>query len=206
MIDFARLETAWRSSSNNPSAAATAYLSAELATTIRGRRRALDRTLAFSGVALTLWAGLIAFDVATGRANPTSLLQEPATLALLAVPVALWVVVARMRMRRGRYPNAEMSLGAGFRAALAENASARLHLKIIAAGQVLAAPLLYLSLNQLSANGKMAPHEQMSAAVILGSALAAGLVFVAVRYFTQVVPEGRQLRALVAQYDDEGGA
>jgi hypothetical protein len=201
MIDFATLEAAWRSSANNPSAAANAYLAEELAATINRRRTALDRTLVFAGVLLALWLGRIVIDVISGRANPLALLQEWATLPLLAVPIAVWIVLFRVR-RQDRRADARMPLGEAFRLALAENGATRLHLRIIAAGQLVSAPLLYATLAQLERSGKMAPHEQLSAAVVLGGALAASFVFVLVRYFTQVIPERDQLASLVRQYQD----
>lgn len=202
MIDFAVLEAAWRSSANNPAAAARAYLADELASTLRRRRAALDGTLTFAGIVLAVVVGRIVMDVVSGRANPLALLQEWAVLPMLAVPVVLLVVLIRARRSRGRAPDAHTPLADAFHSALADNAAARLHLRIIAVGQLVTAPLLFAALEQLGESGKMAPHEQLSAAVVLGGALAVSIVFVAVRYFTRLAPERRQLESLVRQYKD----
>jgi ferric-dicitrate binding protein FerR (iron transport regulator) len=200
MIDFAALEAAWRSSANNPTAAATRYLAEDLAATMKRRRVALDRTLIFAGVALGLWLIRVLYDVAMRRGDPIDLAGEWAVVPLLALPVVLLVIMLKLRRRDVRLPDAQTPLAEGFRAALSENAASMRRMAMIAAGQLLAAPLLAAALMQLGTSGKMAPHEQLSAAVVLGGGLFAGMVFVAVRYFTELVPERRHLTNLVKQY------
>lgn len=202
MIDFAILESAWRSSANNPPAAANTYLAQALAATLKRRRDALDRTLAFAGLCLVLWLGRVLFDVVTGRANPLLLLQEWAVVPLLAVPLVLLVLSLRARRRRVRMPDANTPLAELFRTALADNRAARRQLRLIIGGLLATAPLLGAALVQLEASGKMAPHEQMSAAAVMGGALAVSLLVVVVRYAMQLVPERRHLEHLVGQYDE----
>jgi hypothetical protein len=200
MIDFSVLEAAWRSSGNTPSAAASAYLTEELVSTLKRRRAALDRMLAFAGVVLTIFVGRVLIDVLTGRANPAELLREWAVLPLLAVPLVVLLILMRARRSRVRTPDGTMPLAETFRTALADNAAARMTLRIILASQIVAMPLLVVALFQLGASGKMAPHEQMSAGVVLGGALLSGIAFVVVRYVTQLLPERRQLESLIEQY------
>lgn len=200
MIDFATLEAAWRSSANNPSDAARTYLAQDLASTLKRRRRATDGMLIFAGVMLALVVGRVLLDVLTGRASLMTLLEEWAIFPLLALPVILLIVLLRSRRSRGAVPDARTPLAHAFRAALAENADTRRRLQIIFVGQLLTAPLLAAGLMQLGASGKMAPNEQLSAAVLLGGALATAMVVVAVRYFTAVVPEGRHLEGLLREY------
>lgn len=200
MIDFAALEAAWRSSANNPTEAAAKYLAADLVATMKKRRDALDRTLVFASIALGAWLLRVLFDVVMRRPEPIDLLGEWAVVPLLSLPVVLTVVMVMLRRRDVRLPDAQMPLVEAFRVALLENAATTRRMAMIAAGQVLAVPLLGAALVQLGASGKMAPHEQLSAAVVLGGGLLAGMAFLAVRYFREIAPEHRHLTNLVRQY------
>jgi hypothetical protein len=206
-MNFEALEAAWRSSANSPGAAASAYVLSEASTTLQRRRAELRGLLAFASVALALPLALLGYDILVGRSDVIDLAREWALIPFAFIPfVVLALVWRRYLAHLKRHPHANVALVDAFRALLDENAAARARIRVIGAAVLLFVPLLALMLSQLGAVGKMEPEHMIQAGILLGGGLAAGALWMAVQYFTRLIPERRQLEALVRQYDGVGDA
>jgi Na+/proline symporter len=207
-MNFEALEAAWRSSTNRPSAAASAYVLSEVSGELRRRRAELRRLLAFATVSLTMPLALLAYDIATGRSDVIDLSREWALIPFAFIPFVVVALIWRRRLAHlRRHPHADSTLIGAFRALLDENAGARARIHLIGGAMALFVPLLAVMLNQLEAVGKMEPAHMVQAGIVLGGGLAAGAVWMAVKYVGRLLPERRQLEALIRQYEsaaDEG--
>ncbi len=196
-MDYEALQNAWRSSGANPDAAARAYIVGEARATVSRRRAHLRRMLAFAAVMLTIPLALMAVDIVTGQSDFIDLRREWGLIPFALIPFAALILI----IRRGDHRDAPVgSLLESFQALRNDNAAARARIFIIGGAMVVFAPLLIVLLNQLNAVGKMAADEMLSAGLVLGGALAASALWMAVRYFTHLQPERRHLDALIAQY------
>jgi hypothetical protein len=198
-MDYEALKQAWASNANNPSAAASAYVIAEARATLSRRRTHLRLLLVFAGVMLTIPLALMGLDIVTDQADLIDLRREWGLVPFVLIPFAALIVIARRAAPSAAAPTG--TLLNTFRALRADNAAARLRIAIIGGSMLLFAPLLFVLLGQLVSVGKMAPHEMQSAAVVLGGALALGMVWMGVKYAVQLEPERRHLDALIAQYE-----
>lgn len=197
-MDYEALRNAWRSNANTPNSAASSYLLSEAQNTLTQRSRDLRRMLAFAAVMLAIPLALMGVDLLTGQVDAIDLTREWGLIPFALIPFAALILIARRAAPAA--PPAATLLDA-FRALRADNAAARLRIFIIGGAMLVFAPLLYVLLNQLVATGKMAPHEMQSAGLVLGGALAAGALWMAVKFLTRLSPEKRSLDALVAQYE-----
>jgi hypothetical protein len=196
-MDYEALQNAWRSSGANPDAAARAYIVGEARATVSRRRAHLRRMLAFAAVMLVIPLALMTVDIVTGQSDFIDLRREWGLIPFALIPFAALILI----IRRGDHRDAPVgSLLESFHALRNDNAAARTRIFIIGGAMVVFAPLLIVLLNQLNAVGKMAADEMLSAGLVLGGALAASALWMAVRYFTQLQPERRHLDALIAQY------
>lgn len=196
-MDYEALQNAWRSSGANPDAAARVYIVGEVRATVSRRRAHLRRMLAFAAVMLTIPLALMAVDIVTGQSDFIDLRREWGLIPFALIPFAALILI----IGRGDHRDAPVgSLLESFHALRNDNAAARARIFIIGGAMVVFAPLLIVLLNQLNAVGKMAADEMLSAGLVLGGALAASALWMAVRYFTQLQPERRHLDALIAQY------
>jgi Na+/proline symporter len=196
------LEAAWRSSANGPSAAASAYVLNEVSGELRRRRAGLRRLLVFATVALTIPIALLAYEIATGRSDVIDLSREWALIPFAFIPFVVVALAWRCRLvHLQRHPHADSTLLDAFRALLDENAGARARIHLIGAAMALFVPLLAVMLNQLGAVGKMEPAHMVQAGIVLAGGLAAGAVWMAVKYVGRLLPERRQLEALIRQYE-----
>ena len=206
MIDFARLEEAWRSSANNPAAAANAYLMQDLAATLKVRRASARSLLVFAGAALGIQLGFFAYSLLTGRGDAIDWSREWAIVPFFAIPVVvLGLIWRRYRAHMRRHPEIRAALPDAFRALLDENAFARLRVKVIAGSYVVVVPVLAWLIQQLGEVGKMEPRHQQQMGIIFGAALSVGAAYLAFKYFSQLVPERRRLESLLRQYDQTEG-
>ncbi|HYD87659.1 MAG TPA: hypothetical protein VEA80_09305 [Vitreimonas sp.] len=197
-MDYEALRNAWRSSANAPDAAASAYLLNEAQNTLTHRRRHLRRMLAFAALMLTIPLALMGVDLLTGQVDAIDLAREWGLVPFALIPFAALILIARRAAPSAASTN---TLIEAFRALRADNAAARLRIRIIGGAMIVFAPLLFVLLGQLVAVGKMAPHEMQSAGVVLGGALALGALWMAIKFLTQLAPERRHLDALIAQYE-----
>jgi hypothetical protein len=201
-MDFDALQAAWGSNANTPSAAATDYVLREASGTLDRRRRASLRLFAFAGVMLLAPIALLAVEIVTGRGDVTDLSREWGLIPLALIPFAILLLLARRyHDHMSRHPAADRSLLETFRALLDENSAARLRTFLVGAAMVMFAPVLGLMLNQLGDAGKMEPEHIVQAGMLMGAGLAGGAIALAVRYFTRLIPERRQLTAIIRQYE-----
>jgi Na+/proline symporter len=205
-MNFEALEAAWRSSTNSPSAAASAYILNEASATLRRRRAGLRRLLVSASVALILAFALLGYEIVSDRSGVMTLSREWALIPFAFLPfVVLALVWRRYLAHVKRHPHGAAALVDTFRALLDENAAARFRIHWIAAAIALTGPLLALMLGQLGAGGKMEPEHMLQAGIVLGGALAVSALWMAVKYFARLIPERRQLEALLRQYDGVSG-
>ncbi len=197
-MNYESLRNAWASNANNPSAAASAYVVAEAQATLAKRRAYLRRLLVFAGVMLTIPLALMGLDIVTGQADAIDLAREWGLVPFALIPFVALILIATRAAPHGAPTGTLLET---FRALRADNTAARLRIFIIGGAMIAFAPLLYVLLNQLVANGKMAPHEMQSAAFVLGGALALSALWMIVKLVTRLAPERRHLDALIAQYE-----
>jgi len=206
MIDFARLEEAWRSSANNPAAAANAYLMQDLAATLKQRRDNVRGPMVLAGAALGINLALFTYSLITGRGDPIDWSREWAVVPFFAIPVVvLGLIWRRYQAHVKRHPDIRAALPEVFRALLDENAFARLRIKIIALAYVVVIPVLVWLIVQLGDVGKMEPRHQQQMGIVFGAILSVGAAYMAFKYFSQLVPERRRLEALLGQYHETEG-
>lgn len=201
-MDFERLERAWRSPDNTPSAAATAHLLEDAMNALKTRRRTFSLITGMAGFALLLLTGRIAWDMATAR-FPFDPSREWGALALLGLAwIALVVVRVRAARRLKAHPDPYASMPETLRALIDENREARRRVWVMAGFMVLAVAGLGVSLGQLVEVGKMTPANVRDGVFLFGGVMAAVWGWVAVNYVTRLKPEGERLARLLADYGE----
>jgi hypothetical protein len=201
-MNLERLQTAWRSSANNPSRAASAYLMSELAGTLRRRRAIARGQIMFVFAACALVLIMFTINVTSGRGAPIDWAREWAVLPYMLAPLAAALLIWRLLGRfDAAHPQGDLSLAESFRALRDWNSASRTRLRVIAATLAASGLALFVLIPQLAAVGKIAPAQTLQMAIVLGGGLVSGATFVAFSYFAKLGPERRRLEALIRQYE-----
>ncbi|HYE42188.1 MAG TPA: hypothetical protein VEA15_02250 [Caulobacteraceae bacterium] len=203
-MDFERLERAWRSDANTPTAAAVAYLTEDIMHTLQRRRGKFRTFLGLMAVLLSAWTGMIAWNVVADP-FPFDLAGEWSVLVLLALPWIALVVAGRLYARHRRaHPDPYASTADTLRALIDENAMAQRRFRFMAAIMAIGVVGLAVALGQLVSVGKMTPQNVRDGAILFGVVLTAVWSVLTVNYFNRLRPEGERLKRLLAQYAEEG--
>lgn len=195
------MQSAWNSPRNNLSTEAQQQLAQKFTRQMIRRRRFQALWLINTFVWLTVIAVLAIRTVAVGKVG---LAQEWALLPLLIVPWAFAFHFLRRYLKPvSPATRGELSVADSFRAALSSNRAQRSHLKLVAGLFAIMIPLLAVSMQQLHAVGKVSSRELVSLAAFFGGTLLLSGAGIAARYFGRVLPQHKQLNALLAELTNE---
>lgn len=204
-MNFADIEHAWRSPQNAGDPGDLNSMKTKLNAELRNRRRGFA---VFLGLILAVLTALTVTIVAgMQRAAPGQGIdpaREWASFLTLGLPwVAALVFVVRFLRHRREHSQFERSIQDSVRASLDENRFARSRVKTVAAIHGLLLLLLPLVVYQLRATGK-AGDEILIPAFVIWPTIALGIgAALLYHYRKKLVPERRDLEALLAQYGEQ---
>lgn len=200
-MNLNEMQTVWNSPRNNLPTEERQQLAGKFARQMIRRRRFQTVWLLHTFIALTVITVVAIRAIAVGKAKPE---LEWALLPLLIVPWAFACHFLRRHLKAGS-PAAlgELSVADSLRAALGSNRTQQSHLKRVAAMFAIMIPLLAVSMKQLHAVGKVSSNELASMAVFFGGTLLLSGAGIAARYFGRLLPQQKQLDALLAELADE---
>jgi hypothetical protein len=203
-MNFADIETAWRSPQNRPNPAELEQQKMKLIADLQTRRR---RTAIFIGVVfllLCLITGKLALHLIWPRAglDRIDLSREWGSLLVFALPwFAAFFFLREYRRHRKQHANYERSIAEGVRALLDENRLARNRVKVTAALHGLLLVLLPIVVYQLRAAGKAGDEILLPAFVgwpLIGSGILIGMLY---GYRRKLLPRKLELEQLLKSYE-----
>lgn len=201
-MDFERLERAWRSSANSPSAAAQAYLMEEMMKTLDKRRRDFRGFIGIIGLVLTFWTVKIANDLVFNP-FPFDFSREWAALPLFLMPwAALFFLAAQYKRHMEAFPDPYRSAPDTLRALIDENDAAQNRTRWMAGMTLVCIVFLALALGQLMSVGKMTGQNVFQGSILFGTIFAGVWAYHGWQYFRKLRPEGERLRRLLVDYQD----
>ena len=200
-MNFDELKNDWNSPRNNLPTEQQRALTEKFSRQMIRRQRFQTWWLIHTFVWLTLISGLAIGMIATGKANLT---LEWGLVPLLLVPWAFAIHFLR-RYQKPTTPviRGELSVRDSLNAALVSNRTHQSHLKLVGVLFVLMIPLLVLMIQQLHAAGKVSARELTSMALFFGATLLVCGIGIAARYFGRLLPQQRQLDAVLAELTNE---
>lgn len=203
-MNFADIETLWRSPHNRPTPAQMEKIKMKFDTDLRRRRRGFMIFIALViGVLSATTAALVVHALRAGPAGTgIDFSEEWGALVLLVLPWGAAILfLIQHRRHRMRYAEGEQTIGASVRALLDENRLGRVRLKWI--GGLHGALLLVLPIVafQLRAVGK-AGDEILVPAFVLWPLIAAGILC-GLAYYDRatLLPRKRELEVLLKSYE-----
>ncbi len=200
-MNFDELQNDWDSPRNNLPIEQQRKLAEKFTRQMIRRRRFQTFWLIHTFVWLTLIAGLAIWMIAIGKARPV---QEWGLFPLLIVPWGFAIHFLRRHLKSvAPITNGELSIIDSLRAALASNRNNQSHLKLVGVLYVIMVPLLALSMQQLHAVGKVSVRGLISMAIFFGATLLICGAGIAARYFARLLPQQKQLNALLAELTNE---
>jgi len=200
-MNLNEMQSAWNSPRNNLPTEEQQRLARQFTRQMIRRRRFQAIWLINTFVWLALITVFAIWAIAVGKAK---LEQEWGLFPLLTVP---WVFAFHF-LRRYLKPvspeaRGELSVTDSLRAALGSNRTEQSHLKLVAGLFAIMIPLLAVSMQQLHAVRKVSSSELVSMAVLFGGTLLLSCAGIAARYFGRVLPQQRQLNALLTELTDQ---
>lgn len=205
-MNFADLETTWRSPLNQPDRAELETLKMNLVAELEHHRRGQRRFLFIVFVVLTAISVAAVGHLVAPRAgaDPTHLSREWGLLPLLLLPWAGWAVMFRLHRRHLRaHPEYGASIRHSVAAALDENRRERLRTWCVGAVLVLSLPLLGIAVLQLRATGKAGDEILVPAMVLFPLYVCGTLGALAWRYLKKLQPRRHKLETLLREYAAE---
>ena len=200
-MNLNEIQNAWNSPRNNLPTEAQEQLVRRFTRQMIRRRRFQAAWLINTFVWLTIITVLAIRTVAVGKVG---LAQEWALLPLLIVPWAFAIHFLRRYLKPvSPATRGELSVADSLRAALGSNRTEQSHLKRVAGLFAIMIPLLAVSMQQLHAVGKASSRELISMAFFFSGILLLSGAGIAARYFGRVLPQQRQLNALLAELTNE---
>lgn len=200
-MNLNEMQNAWNSPRNNLPTQERQRLAGQfIRQMIRRRRfRAIWLINTFGWLAIITWLAIR--TVAIGKVN---LEQEWGLLPILIVPWAFAIHFLRRFLNSAPVvARGEVSVIDSLRAALSSNRTEQLHLKIVAVLFAIMIPLLAISMRQLHAAGKVSDRELTSIVLFFGTILLASGAGIAARYFGRLLPQQKQLDALLEEPANE---
>lgn len=193
-MEFDRLEQAWRSDANTPTAEVETRLKEQLMHTLRSRRRTDVLLAGIPLVTLTLFTALALAAVSRNQGAGWP------GIAMLGV---CWVVMGAVLWNGFRHRSTDK--GAPLRdtvaALLARNRAARANCHVFWAMLPIFALPLVLAIQRLAEDGRMNTSTGWQAMLVCGLALGASAGWNLLRYMMVLKPEQRRLEALLADYE-----
>jgi hypothetical protein len=202
-MNFADLETVWRSPHNRPTAAQLEKQKMEFLTDLRRRRRGNVRFLMVTGLLLAVFTFLTVRHLIAPQPGhtPVELSREWAIIPLYLLPWAAWVYIVRLHFRHcAEYRHCGDSIHASVAALLDENRRERSRYKFVGGLLIASLPVLALIVHQLRNVGK-AGDEIIVPGFVVAPALLLGIVlWMLVYYRTRLLPRKRELESLLTAY------
>lgn len=192
------LERLWKSNVNGPSADERRELTERFTARLRRRRRQDLAWLVWTFIVLsvlTVFVGWIVFGT-----DKMDLSAEWASIPLLLVPWSFAVVFLRRFLRDEPIHRGDVTIRDSLTMALTANARKRTKLKTLGVMYAIVLPVLAMSVWQLHSVGKVSGRELVSMGIFFGTALTLGAGAVLAKYWISVVPEGRKITTLLAQF------
>ncbi len=200
-MNLNEMQRDWNSPRNNLPAESRQAVARQFARQLIRRRRFQALWLINTFVWLTVITVLAIRTVAGGQTTPS---QEWGLFPLLIVPWAFALHFLRRYLKPAEpVARGELSIAESMRAALASNRANQRHLKLVGMLYVIMLPLLALAMQQLHATGKVSARELTSMAVLFAGVLLLSGAGIAARYFGRLLPQQKQLHALLAELADE---
>lgn len=200
-MDFERLGEVWRSKSNSLDGAAVNELTEKTMKTLKQRQNAFDVGTGVVGVVLILWTGRVFWDAFTSP-FPFDAVREWGTVLLGVLPwIALFTVRTLHDRRMRAHPDPYASLPDTLRALVEENVAARRRLRLLGGFGLAFLGILALSLWQLVNVGKMTLEQVAQGGLLFSCVVALVVILAILDLVLRLVPEGRRLRRLLAEYD-----
>lgn len=200
-MNLNEMQNAWSSPRNNLPAKEQQRVADQFTRQMTRRRRFQSIWLINTFVWLAAITFLASWTIAVGKTKPE---QEWGLFPLLIVPWAFAMHFLRRHLKpvtpaaRG-----ELSVSESLRAARSSNRTEQSRTKQVAALFAIMIPLLAVAMQQLHAVGKMSSPELSSMAVLFGGVLLLSGAGIAARYFGRLLPQQRQLDALLTELGDE---
>jgi hypothetical protein len=199
-MNLDEMQTLWKSPGNRPTAVQQQLADKFTRRRIR-RRRFQTAWLINTFVWLTLITVLAVWNVMEQK---VAIGREWALIPMLIVPWAFAIHFLRRHLNPvPAIPGGELSVAGSFHAALVSNRTEQSHLKLVASLLVIMLPILGVSLWQLHAAGKASSRELTTMAIFFGGVLLISGAGIAARYFGRVLPQQRQLNALLAELNGQ---
>jgi hypothetical protein len=195
-MNFDDLQNAWNTPRNQLPTAEQERLAQQFTRQMIRRRRFQAIWLVNTIVWLTLITVLAIWVIAVGKANPA---QEWGLFPLLILPWAFAVYFLRQYRKSTSLARGDLSVSDSLRRALGANRTEQSHLKCVTVLFTIMIPLITLSMHQLRGVGKMSSSELASMAILFGTTLLASGAGIAIRYFGRLLPQQRQIKALLAE-------
>lgn len=191
---------AWGSPANRPEPDHLVRLAQELLGHLATRARRLALVLTVSAAVLLTLTGALAVRLFAEGGG------EDWALAPLLAPawLAFGLVLRRFLRHRRAHPATDGPLVALVRAAESENRMARSRVRTIAILHLVSLPALALGVSNLTATGRVRPHELASLVAVLGGLVVVSLIGLFLYDWHELTPRERHLRALVASYGESG--
>ena len=200
-MNLNEMEQDWNSPRNNLPTEPQQKLARQFTRQMIRRRRFQAIWLVNTFVWLTVITAFAIWSIVIGKARPG---QEWGWFPLLIVPWAFAFHFLRRYLKPAEpVARGELSVADSMRAALASNRTNQRHLKLVGVLYAVMLPLLALSMQQLHTAGKVSARELMSMAALFAGVFLSGGAGIAARYFGRLLPQQKQLHALLAELADE---
>jgi len=203
-MNFAEIQTTWRSPQNRPSPEQWEKMKMKFVTDLSKRHRAMVAFLTGLGVALVVFTVKIGWQLIRPAAGTSEidLAREWATIPFFALPWIGWIWMwVQYRRHRANHPDYARSTAASVKALLDDNRFERARYKMIALLQVASVVVLPAVVMQLRAVGKAGDEILVPAFVIFPAIIIAVFAGSTWRYRRTLLPRKQELEALLASYE-----
>lgn len=195
------MQSVWNSPRNHLPAGQQQELAEKFTRQMIRRRRFQFLWLINTFVWLAIITVAAIWSVMTGATSPA---QEWGLFPLLIVPWAFAIHFLRRYLKpTAPIARGELSVVDSLQAARISNRTSRSHLKLVGVLYVILIPVLALVMQQLHTVGKVSARELTSMAVFFGGVLLISAVGIAARYFGRLLPQQKQLDALLVELTAE---
>lgn len=204
-MNFADIESAWRSPHNRPNPGQVEKLQARLSDELERRRRSVRGLLWLTAIPLVVVTGKLVLHALWPEpgADPVDFTREWVVIPFFFLPWVGWLVMWQLQRRHeARHADYARSIRAGLIASLDENRREAVRAGVISALLLLSVPLIGGVVWQLRAVGKAGDEILLPAFVAYPTYVVLMLAGIAWQYFRKTQPRGRELAALLAEYRD----
>lgn len=203
-MNFAEIETTWRSPQNQPSAAQLEATRIKFVTDLRRRHR--GNLIFLSGIFILISAFTLKLLVQILWPNPAldsvDLTREWGVIPFFLIPWIGWGwLVWLHRRHRTRHPYYDQSINAALTALLDENRAERQRAKVVSALLFVSVLVLPLIVSQLRAVGKVGSEIAIPAFVVYPAYVVGCVVWIAFQYRRKLLTRKRELETLLASYE-----